>query len=89
MSDQNIDAIVKDLEPLPGMWDRHLPVEAKARKLQQRAEKLLAYALELRMNITIERINVPPLAMGNTNVVVTTWPMREMAQPIERPEGRT
>lgn len=66
-----------------------LSVGEKSRKLQQMAEWLLAYALDLKMNITIERINVPPLAMGNTNVVVTTWPMREMAQPIERPEGRT
>ena len=87
MSQAGIETIVADLEPLPGMWDRHLPAKAKAEELQRRAEKLLAYALELGMNITIERVSAQPLAMGNVNIVVTAWPMREMAEPIKREEA--
>lgn len=67
----------------------HLPVRVKAEKLHEMAEQLVELATDLRMNITIERVNVPPLAMGNVSVVVTAWPMRDLAEPIQRQGGRT
>jgi hypothetical protein len=43
------------------------------------ADMLLRLACCMGMNITIERIPMKPLAMGNTEPVVTVWPKRGAA----------
>jgi hypothetical protein len=52
--------------------------------IMQLAELLLTRAAELGMNVTITRAPNHPLAMGNMRDVIDVWPLRQLAEPINR-----
>ena len=48
------------------------------------AEQLLDLAQSCGLNVTITRAPDYPLAMGHVRDVIDVWPLRQLAEPINR-----
>jgi len=52
--------------------------------VRDKALRLVGFAFSVGLNVTITREPCHPLAMGNVRNVIDVWPLRQLAEPINR-----
>jgi hypothetical protein len=56
----------------------------KEESIRKQSQALLERAADLGLNVTITRAPDYPLAMGHVRDVIDVWPLRQLAEPINR-----